>query len=298
VITDWRGEYFANPTLAGEPALIRNDTTIDFFWGTDAPGEGMPADRFSARWTRRLHLPEGDYRFAVTADDGVRFWIDGELYVDDWQDGPLRPHAFDLYLTEGEHALHLEFYENLGDAGVQLGWEQLEIPTATPTSPAGPTSPPADTPSPTPQSTETPKPTSVPIDTPTPIPPVPDTWHGEYFANPFLSGEPELVREDPELSFDWGTGSPGEAIPADNFSARWTREVWVQAGTYRFFLEVDDGARFWIDGQPVIEAWDLVPGETHIADVELADGLHTMQVEYFELIVDARIHLWVEKAPP
>ena len=42
----------------------------------------------------------------------------------------------------------------------------------------------------------------------------------------------------------------------------------------------------------------LGPGETYTADVELADGLHTMQVEYFELIIGARIHLWVEKAPP
>jgi hypothetical protein len=31
VITDWRGEYYANLSLAGYPALVRNDTVVDFY---------------------------------------------------------------------------------------------------------------------------------------------------------------------------------------------------------------------------------------------------------------------------
>ena len=33
IITDWRGEYFANRDLQGQPALTRNDQTLDFNWG-------------------------------------------------------------------------------------------------------------------------------------------------------------------------------------------------------------------------------------------------------------------------
>ena len=47
---DWRGEYFANPDLSGEPALVRNDTAVDFDWGDTSPAPGLvPADEFSAR---------------------------------------------------------------------------------------------------------------------------------------------------------------------------------------------------------------------------------------------------------
>ena len=199
-ISDWRGEYFANAGLAGDPVLIRNDLAVGFFWGTGSPGKGVPADRFSVRWTRLLHFAESTYRFAIAADDGVRFWIDGQLVVDDWQDGPLRPHALDLYLSEDEHTLRVEYYENLGDAGIQFGWEQIAQPTATPTPPPTPVLPPTDTPTLTPVPTDIPAPTPTPTttvaptDTQTPIfettmtrvpwhtppPPLPDAWQAQY----------------------------------------------------------------------------------------------------------------------
>src|SRR5687767_7863144 len=48
----WRGSYFANATLAGTPALVRDDAAIDFDWGSGAPAPGLPVDNFSVRWTR------------------------------------------------------------------------------------------------------------------------------------------------------------------------------------------------------------------------------------------------------
>jgi hypothetical protein len=290
-ITDWLGEYFANPALAGDPVFRRNDVAVDFLWGTAAPGEGMPADTFSVRWTRTLPFGEGTYRFTIAADDGVRFWIDGQLFVDDWQNGPLRPHSFDLDLPEGAHALQVDYYENLGDAGAQLTWELVELPTATPTSSATATAEPTHTLPPEPTDSSPPTPTS---------PPAANAWLGQYYANPFLDGDPVLVREDAELSFDWGLGSPGEGVPAENFSARWTRDVWLPAGAYRFLLEVDDGARFWVDGELLIDTWNLATYQTHTAEIELSDGVHSMKVEYFETIVEASIYLWIEKAttPP
>lgn len=161
VISDWLGEYFANRTLAGEPVFVRNDVTVDFYWGIDPPGDGVPADGFSARWTRSQFFTRSDYHFFVAADDGVRFWIDGQLLVEDWQNGPLRPHAFDLYLPEGEHTLHVEYYENLGEAGMQLGWEPIELPpeTLTPTHTVEPSATPSLTPEPTDTPAVMPEPT-------------------------------------------------------------------------------------------------------------------------------------------
>ena len=31
---DWRGEYFSNRTLTGNPTAHRDDPSIDFNWGT------------------------------------------------------------------------------------------------------------------------------------------------------------------------------------------------------------------------------------------------------------------------
>jgi len=73
---------------------------------------------------------------------------------------------------------------------------------------------------------------------------LPDQWQGEYFANPVFQGPPALVRQDAVVNFDWGEGSPGEGIPADGFSVRWTGEQWVSAGEYAYLLLADDGARF------------------------------------------------------
>jgi hypothetical protein len=56
---DWRGEYYANADLIGEPALVRRDAAINFDWGTAAPRPGIPADGFSVRWTRSLVFEEG-----------------------------------------------------------------------------------------------------------------------------------------------------------------------------------------------------------------------------------------------
>ncbi|MFQ5924339.1 MAG: NBR1-Ig-like domain-containing protein, partial [Anaerolineales bacterium] len=86
-ITEWRGEYYDNRKLEGDPALIRNDTEIDFDWKLKGPGSGLPADDFSAQWSRELRFNAGTYRFSVSVDDGARLWVDDRLVIDEWHDG-------------------------------------------------------------------------------------------------------------------------------------------------------------------------------------------------------------------
>ena len=52
-------------------------------------------------------------------------------------------------------------------------------------------------------------------------------YAAEYFANRNLAGAPVLTRQDDAIDFDWGGGTPGDGVPADNFSARWTKSVTV-----------------------------------------------------------------------
>jgi len=67
-----------------------------------------------------------------------------------------------------------------------------------------------------------------------------ETWRGEYYNNKSLTGNPVFVRNEKAVDFDWRNGSPDAALPADNFSARWTRNLGFEAGTYRFYVSTDD----------------------------------------------------------
>jgi len=124
--------------------------------------------------------------------------------------------------------------------------------------------------------------TPTPTPTPTSTPVVISDWRGEYYNNSSLNGAPVLVRNDVSVSFDWGTGSPGPGVPADNFAARWSRSPNFPAGTYRFYVRVDDGARLWIDGNLVIDQWHDGAPTTYSADVNLTDGVHSLRMEYYE----------------
>jgi PKD repeat protein/uncharacterized protein YraI len=234
---DWKGEYFNNPSLSGLPVLVRNDAGVDFGWGPNSPGPGVPSDNFSARWSRSVHFPAGAYRFKVLVDDGARLWVDDRLIIDNWRAGDPKEYTAELTLTEGTHSLRLEYFEFRYDAQVHLTWERMESFT---------------------------------------------DWKGEYYANRKLQGNPVLSRNDYSINFNWETGSPGPGVPADDFSARWTRKVDFKDGVYVFSLWVDDGARLWIDDKLVIDGWQ--DGSVRQLQVEwrISGGAHRVRVEYYE----------------
>ncbi|MCK6629742.1 MAG: PKD domain-containing protein [Anaerolineae bacterium] len=125
VITDWRGEYYSNPNLSGSPALVRNDVAVNFNWGAGTPAGGLPADNFSARWTRSLSFPSGQYRFWLLVDDGVRVWVDNQLILDQWRDSSPTTYTAEARLSEGTHHVRIEYYERSGGAQIDLHWQRL-----------------------------------------------------------------------------------------------------------------------------------------------------------------------------
>ncbi|MCS7178263.1 MAG: PA14 domain-containing protein [Anaerolineae bacterium] len=122
---DWKGEYWPNRTLSGSPVLVRNDENISFNWGTGSPAANLPANGFSARWTRTLFLEGATYRFHVIVDDGARLWVDDQLLINSWHDGSAREITADMALVQGTHSLRVEYYENTGDARIQVWWEKV-----------------------------------------------------------------------------------------------------------------------------------------------------------------------------
>ena len=108
-------------------------------------------------------------------------------------------------------------------------------------------------------------------------------WRGEYYANKDLSGEAALVRDDAQINFGWGSGSPAPGvIPVDRFSVRWTRNLSLDAASYRFTLTVDDGARLWVNGHLLLDTWKDQAPHTYTGDIYLAGGSIPVKLEYYE----------------
>lgn len=132
-----RGQYFRSADLSGAPALVRTDAQIGFRWdrgsptdnllarGEAAPGQGIPNDGFSIRWSGQLLPPvSGRYRIEAAADDGFRLYVDGKEVLDQWSPSDrMRADGVDLDLQAGRaYDLTLEYFDAERDAAVRLGW--------------------------------------------------------------------------------------------------------------------------------------------------------------------------------
>lgn len=256
----WYGQYYSNLTLTEPPSATRYDAAISFNWGWGAPVAGVAADYFSARWTGTVYFDGGTYRFYARVDDGVRVWVDGVLIIDQWRDGALRTFSADRALTAGNHDLRVEYYDRIQVARIYFWWEKLSGPTPEPTTPA---------------------PTGA--------------WRGVYYNNAYLMEPAAATVDVPEINFNWGEGSPLPGISPENFSIRWSRTVYFDAGTYVFCMTIDDGGRIWVDGSLVVDEWHLTPVGTFCREKSLSAGNHLVVVEYFEWTYSALVHVWWER---
>lgn len=123
-ITDWMGEYFGNPDVAGEPVLVRNDPAINFNWGPGSPAPGIPPNDYSVRWSRAAFFEEGNYLFRANVEGGMRLWLDGRLLIDSWQSEGLRLlEAESGPIGRGEHDLRVDYFKRSGNGQIAVGWE-------------------------------------------------------------------------------------------------------------------------------------------------------------------------------
>jgi hypothetical protein len=106
-----------------------------------------------------------------------------------------------------------------------------------------------------------------------------------------------VVREDANIDFTWGGGSPAPSVPADRWSARWTKDQFFAGGNYRFTTEVDEGVRLYVDGKLRISQWDNTNTASFSADVNLSWGTHLIRMEYRDTVGDAIAKLSFDPSP-
>jgi hypothetical protein len=130
---EWKAEYFNNTSLSGTPVLTRNETAIQYNWGTGSPQPGVvTSDNFSARWTRSADFAAGHYTFRMTVDDGARLWVNSHLLVDAWYEQSATTYTERIYLPGGPVTIELQYFEKGGSAVAQLDWTPGTTPAPAP----------------------------------------------------------------------------------------------------------------------------------------------------------------------
>jgi len=122
----WNSQAWQNKYLAGYPNREDQWTWDDnypyvyFNWGTGAP-YGWGGNEFSMRLWKTIHFPGGYYSFHTTHDDGVKVYLDNTVIIDAWWDGS-GGHDIGKTVSAGDHEVKVEYYENQGDANVNVYW--------------------------------------------------------------------------------------------------------------------------------------------------------------------------------
>lgn len=291
-ITDWRGEYFNNAGLSGAPVVVRNDGNISFNWGAGAPAANVPADNFSARWTRTLYLDGGTYRFILRVDDGVRLWLDDRLVVDAWYDGAARDVSGIYSVGSGNHNLRVEYYERAGDASIAMRWEKIADDNNNNNNNNNNND--NDNDNDNGNNNNNDNDNDNDNDNGNDNDNDNNNWKGEYYSDRDLDDR-EFTRYDERIEFDWEDDAPGD-LPHDDFSVRWSREYNFRDGRYRFQARADDGIRVYLDGRRIIDEWHSSNGaQLYSVERNVVGGEHEVVIEYYENGGDARVYFTRER---
>lgn len=108
-------------------------------------------------------------------------------------------------------------------------------------------------------------------------------WRIDYYPNTEWSGAPVYTQFANLINFNWGAGSPGPGVPADNFTARMTSNAYFYAGTYRFTILADDEVAVTVNGITVFDSRGAgLSGKSFVVDVPLGGGNSFVQADFRE----------------
>ena len=95
-----------------------------------------------------------------------------------------------------------------------------------------------------------------------------NVWTAFYYNNQDWAGAPVMTESSSIIYYNWGYGSPGPAVPVDNFTGRFETDAYFYPGTYRFTLTADDEITLIVGGITYIDSRGQgQSGKTFTADV-------------------------------
>ncbi len=114
---------------------------------------------------------------------------------------------------------------------------------------------------------------------------------GEYFNGSNFNTS-VFTRADRAINFNWGNGSPGAGVAADNFSVRWTGKLIPHySDNYVFYAAGDDSVRIWVDGKLLVyQRWAVTSGDGDQGSIYLNAGQkYDIKIELVESVGNASI---------
>ena len=274
--------YYSNSTGTGKPHYAVQDTatnsiTYDYVAGMPvAANLGTAAnDNWSARiegWLRPTTT--GNYNFNLQADDGARLYVNDVLVLDGWAPGSAA-----TAIVSGSVALaagvavpiRVEYYELNGSAVLNANWKlpgagtYTLIPAANFFQDAAATIP---------------------------------GLTANYWRNATQTGviaftdHPTGLNTTGTVTLNWSSGQPSVALVGTNYSAKWEGYLApTVTGNHSFDIQASDGARVYLDGNLIIDAWTAnssaaVPMAS--APIALAAGSrHALRVEFYDANAEA-----------
>lgn len=129
-VNTWRVRYFRvlgapdyridRSDCLGAELLFGTQLSLDFSSSSPAIVAAYDLrDRFGAEYSAERTFATST-TLRLYHDDGLRIWIDGELRYEDWRASQTTTSS--LVVPAGTHAITLEYYENLGIAGLRVTW--------------------------------------------------------------------------------------------------------------------------------------------------------------------------------
>lgn len=107
-------------------------------------------------------------------------------------------------------------------------------------------------------------------------------WRGEFFDNQKFEGDP-TIRYTRKIEYDYGKGAPFRGMPKDDWSVIWTTCMHVDEETeMKIRLSSDDGTRFYIDDDLVVDNWGLHATRTRSGKITLEPGDYHLRLDYYE----------------
>ncbi len=121
-----------------------------------------------------------------------------------------------------------------------------------------------------------------------------------YWNNKELKGQPAAHQTDKAINHIWDYGeSPMKGVNDNGFSARWVGKLKSPGtGLYGISIEADNGAKLFINGKLVFDAWEIVAGSSKSVFYEFKKNeLYDIKVEFYENAGTCRVLFSMSKNP-
>lgn len=118
------GCYFRNRHFDGD-VLARVDPVIEFKWDK-GPAKDFAKDNYSVRWMGQLRARRnGEHTFHITAEEGIRLWLGGQLLVNEKYNQSRQEFAPTLTLEKGRrYDLRMEMVNRRGGSELKMEWAE------------------------------------------------------------------------------------------------------------------------------------------------------------------------------